>query len=97
MVPGVLDAAKAKKLSLEFMQLSQGGFIRIFSPFDFPFIYIPIRFDSNTYTKYNYSSSSGRALCSNSVKRGGQKYFRTFPEQLSIIHCNISIGTKLYM
>ena len=23
--------------------------------------------------------------CSNSVKRGGPKYFRTFPEQLSII------------
>ena len=53
MVPGVLDAAKAKKLSLEFMQLSQGGFHPYLFPFDFPFIYIPIRFDS----MFNYRHS----------------------------------------
>lgn len=45
-VPGVLDAAKAKKLSLEFMQLSQGGFIRIF----FFLIFLSFRFLSDSTT-----------------------------------------------
>ena len=36
-------------------------------------------------------SALGSAQCSNSLKRGGQKYFQTFPEQLSIISYNFML------
>ena len=46
-----IGCGKSKEIVPGVYAAVTGGFYLYIFPFDFPFIYIPIRFDSNTYAK----------------------------------------------